>query len=228
MPKQKKISEKSLVKAFTNRSNTIRAIGFKAILLHQVETSGGVPDLVGIRASHIKILTKFSKSFPTLLLTNGYAKVLSVLSKRVYLSRENIFKKTGLSVVHFKKIISVMENLEIIEKNQRGDYRFSKSFNIPQIELRSFEFKLHNWRSALRQSLRYRAFSTRVTVVMPTSKKNVLEKNKESFRRFRIGAAVFDKPKNQFCFVVKPLRCGVISKKAYIDVLGRLKSNLPS
>ncbi|MDP2934789.1 MAG: hypothetical protein Q8N59_03435 [bacterium] len=228
MLKQKNFSEESLVRAFKNGNNTIRAVGFKANLLSQIETSGGIPDLVGIRISHIKILTKFSKSFPTLLLTNGYAKVLSVLSRKTYLSRENILKKTGLSVTHFRKIISVMEGLKIIEKNQRGDYKFSKLFNIPKIELRSFEFKLHDWRSALRQSLRYRAFSTRVTVVMPISKKNVLERNKKSFRRFRIGAAVFDKSTNQFYFVVKPLRCGVISKKAYIDVLGRLKSNLYS
>lgn len=228
MTNKKSFSEEELVKVFLNRQDIFRTVGFKKTLLPQikipqVKTSNGIPDLIGIKTNHNRILIKFLKSFPTLNLTNGYANVLSFLLKKHYSAIPNILEKTGLSLIHFRKVISVMEKLEIVDKNQKGEYRLNKSFNIPQIQIWSFEFKLSDWRSALRQSLRYRTFSTYVAVVMPKSKKNILEQNKRSFKRFRIGAAVLDEQKNSFEFVVKPIRCGAISKKAYIDILGRLR-----
>ncbi len=219
-----KISEEKFVDSFLKDANGASFFVERPLVFEQVEMIGGIPDLLLIRRKQVKTLGGFMRRFPSIDLTNGHARVISILSKRIFLSPENIIARSGLTPLHFKKSISALENMAAIEKNRKGNYRLGKNFNLPKIELWSLEFKLSNWRSALRQSLRYRAFSSHVSVVMPSSKRNVLLKNKESFQRFEIGVATYDAKNKNLEFIVKPTRCGALSKRLYVDALGRITS----
>ena len=63
--------------------------------------------------------------------------------------------------------------------------------------LRSFEFKLANWRQALMQASRYRFFSNVSIVALPVEKCSAPLKYIETFRKVRVGLWGFDKNRNR-------------------------------
>lgn len=66
-------------------------------------------------------------------------------------------------------------------------YVLGPSYCEPEIEICSFEFKLHNWRRAFYQAKRYRTFSHRVFVVMPPEAAGRVNGSLGLFRRFNVG-----------------------------------------
>lgn len=217
-----KISEDELVKSFILSNKASQATGFKGELVEQLETLAGIPDIICISKKQMNEVSKMLVNFPAQVFTNGYATVVSQLSHRLFINKTKLFEATGLSQLHLKKVLVELKKLKIIQENQNGLFRLTKNFKLPRLEIWSMEFKLNNWRSAFKQSLRHRNFSTYAMVVMPFEKKEVLNKNKNLFLKFHIGAAVYDKKNDFFEFVVKPKKCGAISKKAQIDTVGRI------
>ncbi len=219
------LSEEKFVNAFLKNTDRNPFFSGEPVIFKQVEMACGIPDLLFVQKKQIKTLHDFMQRFPSINLTNGYARILSVLSKKGFLSFDSIIVRGGLTNSHFKKSIKTLEEISAVEKNKKGDYRLGKTFNLPDIKLLSLEFKLSNWRSALQQSLRYRTFSSHVSVVMPSNKRAVLVKNQESFRQFKIGAAVYNIKNKELEFIVKPIRCGALSGRLYVDALGRITLN---
>ncbi len=217
----KTYTEDQLVKSFVNKIHPHNFLGEPGIFLEQVETSHGIPDLIVLSRRQVKDLDSFVSRFPEINLTNGHAKIISNLRKSKYISKSSLIKKSGLRKEYLEKVIKILKSIGVVDENAEG-YKLNLKFSLPKLDVWSFEFKLNNWRKALRQSLRHRTFSSHVSIVMPYSRLDSLSKNVNYFRRFKVGAAVFDMQTGQFQFVVKPAKCGAISKHSYIDTLGRL------
>ena len=66
-------------------------------------------------------------------------------------------------------------------------YVLGPSYCEPEIEICSFEFKLHDWKRAFYQAKRYRTFSHRVFIVMPTEAAERVNGAFDLFRRFNVG-----------------------------------------
>ena len=92
---------------------------------------------------------------------------------------------------------------------------------MPQIEICSFEFKLENWKRALYQAKRYRTFSHRVFVVMPTRTVGRVNGALEYFRRFNIGLIGHD-AKGASEQVLPSRKREPISRAGFIRALGML------
>ena len=72
-----------------------------------------------------------------------------------------------------------------------------------EIELIAFELKLKNWKQAIKQAFRYKSFSNVSYVVIPSVGINVAFKNIELFKKYNIGLARFNSPK-EFEILFKP------------------------
>jgi hypothetical protein len=123
---------------------------------------------------------------------------------------------------YFYKHLASLEREGIVERNQRGSLRLASDFELPEIEMLSIEFKLNAWKSALRQAMRYKTFSSMVCVIMPPNKEAVLQKNKQVFKRMRVGVGVFNSDEGTIKYIVKPARTAASARQFYIDTLGRL------
>jgi len=66
-------------------------------------------------------------------------------------------------------------------------YVLGPKSRLPNCEIWCFEGKLKNWRRALYQAARYRAFAHRSFVVMPEDFVRPAEANKQSFKLARVG-----------------------------------------
>jgi hypothetical protein len=66
-------------------------------------------------------------------------------------------------------------------------YVLGPSYSEPEIEICSFEFKLHDWKRAFYPAKRYRTFSHRVYVVMPPAAAKRVNGSLAAFRTFNVG-----------------------------------------
>lgn len=214
-------TETELVDNFINKVNPIVSFGIESSFIKEVDTPVGIPDIIMIEKNQFYDLDCFTSKFPTEIFTNRNAKVLSVLSKKFH-SKQYILKKCNLNIEILEKILKRLLDYSIIESNSSNCYRFKNDFNIPQIDIWSFEFKLNDWRRALRQSLVYRSFCNFPVVIMPEKKRCLLTKNKMYFERFKIGLGVVNYKSNKVSFIVKPKKYKNISKNLYIDAIGRI------
>jgi len=95
--------------------------------------------------------------------------------------------RLGYSRRSFQRYTSALLNAQMIEVRECGSFSLSQSFRMPETEICSFEFKLENWRRAFNQAKRYRAFSHRVYVVMPSDRVHRAEPHLSLFEKFNIG-----------------------------------------
>jgi len=219
-----KLSEEGLVKSFIIGKDWRKYFGQSNHILEQVETLGGIPDVMIIRKDHCKSLKNFANKFPSLDLTNGYAKTIATLHRDRPISYQHLLKHSGLSQDHLKKILRNLESWSVLRKDSNSEFVLETNFKIPNIDILSIEFKLNNWRSALRQSLRHRSFSHYSLVVMPESKESILFKNKKFFEQFGIGSFTYSSNTDQLRPIVEPKRRSSVSGHAYLDTIGRIMS----
>ncbi len=217
-------TESALINNFIKGINPIISFGVDSSFLREVDTPIGIPDIIMIEKIHFEDIKYFTSKFPVEVLTNKYAKVLSVLSKKFH-SIQYIIDKCNLSYNSLNKIMKSLMDYSVVESNSSNtSFRLRNDFNIPEIILWSFEFKLNDWKSALRQSLIYRSFCHFPFVIMPEIKKDILLKNISHFERFNIGLCTFNPEDNSISFLVKPKKYSNISKNLYIDAIGRIAS----
>ncbi len=219
------LSENELVKRFIRGKGWRKYFGQSNRIMEQVETLGGVPDVIIIRKDHYKSLKNFAKRFPSLNLTNGYARTIAILQKDRSTSYQHLLKRSGLSQSNLKKVLRNLESWGVLQKDFKNNFVLETNFNAPDIDIWSIEFKLSNWRSALRQSLRHRNFSHYSVVIMPESKESLLFKNRELFEQFGIGSFTYSGDTDQLKPVIEPIRRNAISNHAYLDTLGRIMPN---
>lgn len=72
-----------------------------------------------------------------------------------------------------------------------------------RVSIVSFELKLRNWKRAAMQAFRYKSFSNASYVVIANETAHVAIDNIETFRKYNIGLASFDKT-GEFQILFKP------------------------
>ena len=85
-----------------------------------------------------------------------------------------------------------MERESLVQAISSRGYVLGPKSNLPNCEICCFEGKLRNWRRALYQATRYRAFAHRSFVVMPERYVRSAEAQLQLFRLARVGLLALD------------------------------------
>lgn len=122
-----------------------------------------------------------------LMRQSSSSRLIASLGARSARDQLSLCQRLGVAPQTFRRCASELLNAKMIEERDCGGYVLGRKFRFPKIEICSFEFKLENWRRALNQAKRYRAFSHRVYVVMPSDRIHRAKPWVELFRTFNIG-----------------------------------------
>lgn len=215
------LREIDFASAFLQETPHLRLGVQKYNFIDELETLAGIPDAVGIRSDQYELLHDFRTRW-SIDFTNGHAKIISKLNHWRLVDEDTALSLTGMNRDYFYKNLNSLEKEGVIERGWNGGLRLASDFVLPKVEILSIEFKLNAWKSALRQAMRHKTFSTKVCVVMPADKESVLVKNQDIFDRMNVGAGVFDNDKKTIKYIVKPRRSMPTARRFYIDTLGRI------
>jgi len=80
--------------------------------------------------------------------------------------------------------------------------------------IRSFEFKIKDWRKGLMQAYRYRNYSNASILVMPTDRIENARKSIETFRNLKVGLWGFDCESGKISRIYTPRPRNVLSQKS--------------
>ena len=208
-----KISEYNFSQLFLASFPLKKLLGDDEFITEEIDVNWGIPDLVVLKKNDCLELENFYKK---------YKIIASLVKKNKPVFEDNIINLTGLQKSHFKKSMNLLIDMGVVNVFEGNKYLLKEDFKIPKIKIWSFEFKLSNWKSAFRQSVKNRAFSSYSYVIMPSSKRSILEKNKNVFNRFNVGSLTFDHNENNWKLINKPKFCGAKSFIDYVDILGRI------
>ena len=214
-------SESYFIKLFKNNIDCRNIFGFDCVLIDELKTSNGIPDAILVNKTNFNELKKYNSFFSYKGLSDQQAKILSVISNSFH-TQKYLINKANIEEKKFRILIRDLIKSKIIFENEKGLLKLNNEFNIPKIDFWSLEFKLHDWKSAIRQSIIYRSFSRVVIVIMPFQKEKVLRKNSNYFKKFGIGCVIYSPEKNKIQYIVKPTRVNKISHKTYINLLGKV------
>jgi hypothetical protein len=114
------------------------------------------------------------------------SRILAALSMKKRQTHEVIYSFAGVSRPTFRRLFGELIDAGLVHLKDKYVY-LGPTFELPNLEICSFEFKLYNWRRALRQARRYRSFSHRVYVVMPQTGIRRAMNELELFKRSNIG-----------------------------------------
>jgi DNA-binding transcriptional ArsR family regulator len=193
------------------------------IIMREVDCHRGRADIV------CAVMRKNNVDYSTLkhlglsLSQPAKAKIFSWLDKSSPRSEEYISKVTGLVEKTIRRHLRDLLDLGLVGHDAIGKWTLGKNFKLPDIEVWAFEVKLHNWKRAFYQALRYRGFSHRITVVMPAENLKMPVKNIELFKEMNVGLMSIDQ-QGKLEFIKKPLREKPTSKRHYLYALGQVIS----
>lgn len=193
------------------------------IIMREVDCHRGRADIVCAVIRKNNIDYSALKHLGVSLSQPAKAKILSWLDKRSPYSEEYISKVTGLVEKTIHKHLRELLEWGLVERDSAGKWILGRKFNLPDIEIWAFEVKLHNWKRAFYQALRYRGFSHYIIVVMPAENSKTPIKNIELFREMNVGLMSIDK-QSKLKFIEKPLREKPSSKKHHLYALGQVIS----
>lgn len=100
---------------------------------------------------------------------------------------ERLALETGRSQETLRYSLARMEQEGLVRKHTTRGYVLGPKSNLPECEIWCFEGKLRDWKRALYQATRYRAFAHRSFVVMPEDHVPSAEGQTERFRLARVG-----------------------------------------
>ena len=122
------------------------------------------------------------------LLQNPTSSLVLSLLKTAAVRTENYLRnRTGVSQTTLRRAITELIEWGLVNAPSDGHFVLGDNFEVPDLEICAFEFKLDNWRRAFYQATRYRSFSHRVYVVMPASTVHRAFDCLASFRQQNIG-----------------------------------------
>jgi hypothetical protein len=154
--------------------------------LFESSCSQGRADLVWANAK-CSWLDGVSDDAATLLMQPTCSRIMAALRPRAPRSEASLIERAGVGTTTFRRALVRLVAEGLVRDLGQGRYVLGSSFRFPDIEICSFEFKLENWKRAFQQAKRYRSFSHRVYVVMPSKKACRLGDALDVFRRFNIG-----------------------------------------
>lgn len=122
----------------------------------------------------------------------SHSRILAALRRNGARTEEFLLRRTGLSLPTLRRYLREIAEAGLIVDS--GDRRFmlSERFELPYMEICSFEFKLANWKRALYQATRYRTFSHRAFVVLPSDSLAPALRCAGTFRRLNVGLISHD------------------------------------
>ena len=195
------------------------------MLFEEVESYQGIPDYVGVRIDDKKQWSDFYANIP-IARWNEISKILAILNGKSYHTVDYILKKTGMTKTSTNKELGYLLKLKIVDRNEKGLYKINSWAEMPSVRISSFELKLENWKRAFFQALRYKMFSDYTYIVMPITKKDILEKNKNVFVENNIGIVLYDHLEGRLKVLNRPRRNTTISPIHYWYMVGRLMNEM--
>lgn len=120
------------------------------------------------------------------------SRILAVLQRGAGQPEEDLLRKVGVSRPVLRKWLQALSDAGLVERDSGDFYSLADRRKMPKVEICSFELKLKNWRRALYQATRYRSFSQRVFVVMPSRSAQVAWKHKHLFQKANVGLVSHD------------------------------------
>ncbi|MCH7726890.1 MAG: HTH domain-containing protein [Planctomycetes bacterium] len=130
---------------------------------------------------------KMKESVAELMQNPTSSLLLSLLKTEAVRTEQYLLDRTGVSRTTIRRTITDLIEWGLVEAPSDGRFVLGKSFEIPDLEICTFEFKLDDWRRAFYQATRYRSFSHRVYVVMPSLTVHRAFEYLSSFRQQNIG-----------------------------------------
>ncbi|MCH8046450.1 MAG: hypothetical protein IID44_22310 [Planctomycetes bacterium] len=162
-----------------------------------------------------------SPEIGSLLRQPACSRILATLKPKSPRREEYFQWRSGVAPSTFRRHLSDLVEHELVSDLGGNRYILGPAFAEPQIEICSFEFKLDNWKRAFHQAKRYRTFSHRVFVVMPSQVIARLRDHLDAFRRFNIGLISHDSDGSSERIVASRKR-EPISRNGFIQALGSL------
>lgn len=218
---QKQTSEQEFGTSFLS-SKAISKLYPRARFIRELETNHGRPDAVLFNSQSKKhsVMNAIQNS-PS---TNVFAKVFFAMKTFDHNFTSNeIVIRSGVPANSVKQVISALikEGMLLIRDSS---YTLSDKANLPNTSIISIEFKLHDWKKALQQALRHKAFADKAYVIMPESKSKLLETNLSIFEEFGVSVAVYDVRRKKLT-VLLDIESESKSPVSRIDLIGRLWLN---
>jgi DNA-binding transcriptional ArsR family regulator len=161
------------------------------ILVRESSCSEGRADLVWGRFEESRSLREVRRH-AELLQNLTSSRILAVLHREVELPAEDLLRRIGVSRPVLQIRLRALAEAGLVEKDARNFYSLVAPRNLPKVEICSFELKLKNWHRALYQATRYRSFSQRVFVVMPSGSAEVAYRHKNLFEGANVGLVSHD------------------------------------
>jgi len=216
-----KYSEFDLSQVFEKLLASSSVLDFDAVF-SEVPSVQGVPDYVGIR---FKSGSSFDRHMPQVdsEYLSSASLILSNIKRNAFRTEQYIISKTGLSRKTVRKTINHLLGKQILECDLSGNrYRLNVLFSIPNIEITAFELKIHDWKRAAFQALRYRAFANYSIIVLPNDKRNLILANLEFLQSVNIGVFLIDYENEKIEVLFKPKKCMPTSKLYTLYMQGQL------
>lgn len=157
----------------------------------------------------------------SLLQQKACSRILAMLSPRAPRTASYLHSRSGIGHATFRRWLLRLRESQLV--SDIGDERFVLGSRFPALDLEicAFEFKLSNWRRALYQAKRYKTFSHRVFVVMPSDSIKPAMKSAEFFRRSNIGL-IEHSPSGESKRVIQPRKTKPASRSGLIRATGML------
>lgn len=226
--KNRNLSESFLATVFEDylRNKCFKEFPKFKLIAREIICRQGVADFITITGHSLKkkYFAKINHVFDGS--TESYIKVFSLLRHFIPRNEKFIAENSGLSLKTIKNILTNLRHKRAILELPNGFFILSPRWRMKSMELWAFELKISNWKRALFQSLQYRAFADRLIIVFPAEKENLIRKNIEQFKKFKVGVMIFDALKEKYKILLKPIKNKPASKAHRIFALSRLASSI--
>lgn len=218
MLKQK--TEEQFGDAFIDSNVIAGFVSGSGYFIRELDTLHGRPDVVVFDTQPISDLSLRNAILASPSSISFSAVFLALKSSRRSLDIEDIAYLAGISMAYANHTVRALLNEGLLVQLKNGKFKLHPKASIPHTTIISIEFKLHDWKKALKQSIRHRAFADKAYVIMPASKRGLLLSNIRVFEEFGVSVGVFDATTNSYETLYES-DSDRLSEMSYLDVLGR-------
>lgn len=174
--------------------------GRRTFLMEEVEGIHGRVDRMMVS---LPSALRPTKTRSALLQQETCCRIVVALRARQPKTVEQLALDVGRSRETIRYWLSRMTDARLVRVTPAGGYVLGPKSSLPDCEIWCFEGKLRDWKRALYQATRYRAFAHRSFVVMPDDLIRSAESQVDRFRLARVGLISLDAD-GQFRIVTKP------------------------
>lgn len=190
-----------------------RSAGASPVVLQEVD---GLHGRVDVMAASVSVGSSFAPELARLMRRPCVARIVLALHAKQPKTAARLAQDVDMTVGTVTRWLGGMLHAQLVAAVGTGGFVLGPAYRIPRAEIWSFELKLRDWRRALYQATRYRAFSQRSFVVMPSDQDGPARRQKDRFRLAGVGLASFD-PVRGIRVHVSPRR--ITPRSSYLHTL---------